>query len=108
MLRAGVELPETFQNVPELRPGLQLYIEAFFELDSERTHGDTLNPIPSSKIREYARDYELDEEQAEDLLFHIRGMDTDHLKRLGKRLKEKQKHGPNTKSPSKPPRQNRR
>lgn len=101
-------MPESFTNAPELRPGLQLYIEAFFELDSERTHNETLNPIPSSKIREYAVYYELDEEQTEDLLFLIRRMDSEHLKRLGKRLKEKQKHGPNTKKPSRPPRQSRR
>jgi len=108
MLREGKEAPEAFVNAPELRPGLQLYLEAFFELDSERTHNDTLNPIPSSKIREYARDYEFDEEQSEDLLYFIRILDGEHLKRLGKRLKEKTKHGPNVAKSGRPPRKSRR
>ena len=104
MRRAGEKMPEAQTNMPELRLGLELYIEAFFELDSERTHGETLNPIPSSAIRLYARDYEYNERQAEDLMFFIREMDTAHLKRLGKKLKEKSKHGPNTVTPSRPPR----
>lgn len=81
--RSGRPIPDRIKNAPKLsRPGLQLYLDAFFELDSERSHSLSLTPIPGSCIRSYADYYEFDHEQAEDLLFLIREMDAENLQRL--------------------------
>lgn len=80
--RAGQPLPDRIANAPELRIGLQLYIQAFFDLDSERSHTMGLVSIPWSSINDYAKAFDFDEDQTEDLFFLIRKMDNAHLKRL--------------------------
>lgn len=102
MLRDGKKPPDAFANVPELRVGLQLYLEAFFDLDSERTGGEGLAPIPWTSIKDYAKAYEFDEEQTEDLFFFIRQMDVEHRKRMASKLKAKFKDGPNPAKSSRP------
>ncbi|QDP56587.1 MAG: hypothetical protein GOVbin2380_22 [Prokaryotic dsDNA virus sp.] len=84
-MRAGEQMPERIANAPELKPGLQLYLQAFFDLDAERTHALSLTPIPWTSIKAYAEFYALDLEQTEDLLFLIRRMDNAHLQRLAKK-----------------------
>ncbi len=84
-LRAGAPLPERIANAPELKTGLQIYIQAFFDLDSERTHSLALTPIPWTAINAYANAYRFDEEQHEDLQFLIRKIDNAHLERLRKK-----------------------
>jgi len=84
-MRAGAPLPERIANAPELLPGLQVYLQAFFDLDAERTHALSLTPIPWTSIRAYADAYAFDEEQTEDLLYLVRKMDDAHLKRLSKK-----------------------
>lgn len=85
--RAGVPIPDVILNKPELYVGLQLYLDAFFELDSERNHGQGVMAIPLSRVRDYANAHEFDEEQTADLIYFIRIMDTDHLKRLTEKHK---------------------
>lgn len=86
---------------PELRVGLQFYLEAFFDLDSDRQHGKSLGPIPWKSIKGYAEAFELDEEQTADLFFFLRQMDTDHLKRIAAKRKDRAKNGPNAARPVK-------
>jgi hypothetical protein len=86
-LRLGEPIPDKIANAPELRLGLQLFIDAFFDLDSERTHGDNLALIPWRSIREYALAFDFDEEQTADLFYFVRKMDSDHLKRLAAKRK---------------------
>lgn len=93
MFRDGRNVPDSMTNAPELRIGLQFYIEAFFDLDSERSHGESLSPIPWGKIKDYAQAYECDEEQTADLIYLVKQMDADHLKRLAAKMKAKTKHG---------------
>ena len=90
-MRAGQPLPERIANAPELEVGLQLYLQAFFDLDSERSHGNGLAPIPWTSIAAYARAFEFDEEQTEDLFFHVRRMDAEHLKRISAKIDSKAK-----------------
>lgn len=94
--RAGQPLPERIQNAPELRTGLQLYIQAFFDLDSERSHAMGLVAIPWSSINEYAKAFDFDDEQKDCLFFFIRRLDASHLKRL------EAKNKANDKKPSRP------
>lgn len=78
-------LPSNIQNAPILENGLQLYLQAFFDLDSERSHAFSLVRIPSSAIRAYAREMGLDYEQTELLKLYINEMDNAHLKKLSKK-----------------------
>ena len=75
-VQMGHPLPERIANSPELQIGLQLYLQAFLNLDSERTDG----PIPWSSIKDYAQAFEFDEEQSDDLFYFVRRMDNEYLK----------------------------
>lgn len=81
-MRAGQPLPVRIANAPELLDGLQLYIQAFFDLDCERSHAWAPTAIPWRSMAEYAKAFELDEEQTEDLFYFVKRMDSEHLKRL--------------------------
>ena len=85
-MRSGNPLPERIANAPELIVGLQLYLNAFFDLDCERSHAMAPTAIPWSSVSDYARAYEFSDEQTEDLHFFIRRMDMMHLKRLSKKM----------------------
>lgn len=67
--------------------GLDLYLHAFFDLDTERSHGDGLQRIPRSAIVDYAVHYDIVGEQREDLLFYVRKMDNAHLAVLAEKIK---------------------
>ncbi|MCW2763976.1 MAG: hypothetical protein JWR85_4177 [Marmoricola sp.] len=86
-MQSGQPLPDRIANAPELEIGLSLYLDAFFDLDSERSHAAGITAIPYSQIRDYANAYDFDAEQTSDLMFFIRNMDTDHMKRLGEKMK---------------------
>lgn len=81
----GLPLPDRIANAPKLITGLQLYLQAFFDLDSERSHGMGIAMIPWSCITNYAMAYEFSEEQTQDLIYFIRAMDGEHVKRLAKK-----------------------
>lgn len=81
-MRSGQELPDRIANAPSLRQGLWFYLQAFFDLDGERSHGMGLGRIPWSAVMAYADYYDLDEEQTELLLQFIRSMDAAHLKQV--------------------------
>lgn len=87
-MRAGQPLPNRIANAPELRNGLQLFIQAFFDLDSERSHAWAPVAIPWTSIMSYARAFDFDEEQTEDLFYLIKQMDAEHLKRLQAQMKK--------------------
>lgn len=81
-IRSGQQVPDRIANAPELNLGLLFYLQAFFDLDAERSQGFSRGRIPWSRIAEYAKYYELDNDQTDCLLCFIRAMDTAHLKRL--------------------------
>lgn len=81
-IRAGEPIPERIQNAPVLTEGLQLYLDAFFDLDSERSHAVGITPIPWTSIRSYAEAYDFDEDQTEDCFFFVKRMDAENMKRL--------------------------
>lgn len=81
-VREGKPIPERIQNAPELQTGLGLYLEAFLDLDSERSNAFGPGRIPLSKIFEYAACYQFDTEQTEDLVYLIREIDKAHVAKL--------------------------
>lgn len=84
-MRFGQPIPDRILNAPELQNGLYLYLQAFFELDSERSHAFGARPIPWSSIKDYAAAFNFDECQTDDLFYFIRQMDNEHLKKLQKK-----------------------
>lgn len=95
MIRDGVAIPDKIKNKPKINTALSLYYEAFYDLDTERSHGMGLTSIPWSAIVFYASHYELN---TDELLYFIRKMDTAHLERLAREMKS----GSNFTKPSKP------
>jgi len=81
-MRLGHGMPDRIANAPELQIGLQLYWQAFFDLDSERTHANAPTPIPWTAIKQYCVAQDLDDEQTEDMFYFIKAMDAANLKRL--------------------------
>lgn len=80
-LQAGAPLPDRIKNAPELKLGLELYLNAFFDLDAERPSSFDIGSIPWSKMKDYACFYDFDEDQTEDLIFFIKRMDAAYIKR---------------------------
>lgn len=85
--RSGQAIPDRLINSPELQVGLEIYLTAFFELDSERQAGFAVGPIPWSRIREYALAYKFNEESTEDLFYYMKALDNSHMKRLAEKGK---------------------
>jgi hypothetical protein len=80
--RSGRSPPEPLLNKPVLDQGLRVYLDAFYDLNSERHHGMGYMRIPHSKIREYGVFYGYDEEQLYNLLLYIPRMDNAFIKVL--------------------------
>ena len=81
-------LPDRIQNAPDLFLGLELFFNAFVELNTCRSTGWSAGPIPSWCIDEFADRSELNEEETEDLHYHIRMMDAAFLKYTARKNKE--------------------
>lgn len=79
MERDGHKVPEVISQVPKVPIGLLCYLDAFHELDTERSHGMSLVRIPWSSVVAYGDRYGFD---IEELVFFIRRMDDAHLERL--------------------------
>lgn len=80
--RSGRTPPEPLLHKPLLDMGLKMYLDAFYDLNTERHHGMGYMRIPHSKIREHGLFYGFDEEQMHNLLFYITHMDTAFIKAL--------------------------
>ena len=72
-------MPDAIRDAPELRQGLELFYEAFWELSSCRSVGMAMSQIPWLAINTYANHLEIYGEQRQDLYYHIRNMDEAYL-----------------------------
>lgn len=88
-VRTGQPIPDRIRFKPKLLPGLDLYLQAFYALDSERPIG-MMSPgrIPWSKVYQYASVYKFSPEQFDDLTFYISALDEAHLDRIRAMSKE--------------------
>jgi hypothetical protein len=66
---------------------LQLYYQAFWDLNSSRNFysGGGAGPVPWHVIREYAREHDLSRDQALDLHFHMANLDHIMIEHLRKK-----------------------
>lgn len=81
-------LPERIANAPDLLTGLELFFEAFIELNTCRMVGWGPGPIPFTAIADYAAFLGLTVEETEDLFYHVRKMDEAFLKWNARKSKE--------------------
>lgn len=88
-MRLGEPLPERIQNAPILASGSDFYIEAFFDLGSERQIGFGEGPIPTTAVLRYAKHYEMTSDEEADLLFFIKELDACYLKYQNKKNEKK-------------------
>lgn len=84
MQRDGLAVPQDLSKKVSLRANLIGYLDAFYDLDTERHHGNGLMRIPWSKIVQYAEFYDMD---VEETVFFIRKMDDAHISHLAKEAK---------------------
>lgn len=81
--RLGKPTPSRFVDKPVLFHGANLYLQAFFDLDSERSQGyGTVGRIPWSAIQHYVTVVGLSYEQECNLHFLIKRMDAAHMERI--------------------------
>lgn len=85
--RQGLPIPDRIKNAPDLELGLELYYGAFFDLTSCRNAlHNTEGPVPWDKVRLWAYENELDDEQTGDLHFYLGMMDEAYLKFKAKKM----------------------
>lgn len=84
-MRRGLPLPDKIQNAPELEPGLELYLRAFYELDSCRSVGMGEGPIPWTAMEQWATSLGMDEEEREDVHYLVRRLDNAFLEHQAKK-----------------------
>lgn len=80
MRRDGVAIPEHIQKQPTLQANLVCYLDAFYDLDTERSHAQGLTRIPWSAIMRYGEFYSYHD--LDELLFFIRRMDDALLEQM--------------------------
>ena len=68
-------LPDWYLEEPQLLPGEDVYLSAFFSLSTERQLGWSTGPIPDSKIFEYGERLGFDEAMIDLLRSVIRHLD---------------------------------
>jgi hypothetical protein len=84
----GRPVPPAIANAPELLPGLQLYLVAFCDLETERPIGQFIpGPIPRSHVRAYARQLGLVGDDRAYFAEVIAALDDWHLKTMDERRK---------------------
>ena len=70
--RSGMPIPDRIANKPKLAWGLELYLNAFYELQFDRNDNEY---IPWSVIVNYASFNEFSKDQTESLIYFIRELD---------------------------------
>lgn len=80
---AGLPVPDYIRDKPKLRPGLEIYVEAYADLVTERPGGMAVMPIPWSAIHRYARANDFTGVLYDELLYFIRAVDNAKLEKVG-------------------------
>lgn len=72
-------LPDRIANAPQLEESLWFYMQAFFDLQSERSQGLGPGQIPWRAIVHYGEYYSLNFNEIEVLIGHVRSLDSASL-----------------------------
>jgi hypothetical protein len=90
----GLPIPDAIADPPELDPGLQWYLSAFFELSTDRSMGFGPGPIPGMAIRDFAKWYQVTADEFDDFVYLIRELDAEWLDWTAKQSEKKSKAKP--------------
>lgn len=75
-MRQGMPIPKRIQNAPVLLMGLEVFLVGFLDLTGSRQLGmGGSGPIPWAAVREYCLLTDLDEDQMDDMHYHIGRLD---------------------------------
>lgn len=87
-IRMGQPIPDRIANAPELLHGLSLYMNAFHDLDTERSNnGFSIGRIPWSKCILYADVNGFDKRQQQFLVYFVKLLDSVYIKHFSKDTK---------------------
>ena len=78
-------IPDVIKNAPEIPLGLELFYNAFSELNSSRQFGFSEGPIPWKAVHDYCCANEICGEQKDDLFFYVAELDDEYLSILKER-----------------------
>ncbi len=70
--------------------GSQLFMTAFHALTSSRSHGLEMGPIPWGAIQDWCDRNDIEGEQREDVMYHVRSLDNAYLEECRKKAKQKE------------------
>ena len=87
----GRKLPDWCSEVPEIQPGEELYLKAFWILSSCRPTGFSLGLIPWTAIELYTSKLNLDEDIKELTIKVVMALDQFYVKDENERLEKKNK-----------------
>ena len=79
-LRSGQPIPKKIREAPDFPLGLELFYLSWEELSTCRSSGFGLGPIPWLAVNDYCLTYEIEDDQREDMFYHVRQLDDAYLK----------------------------
>jgi hypothetical protein len=94
-IRFGEPIPDRIANAPDLEYGLVFYLKAWTDLNADRSFGMSVGPIPTIAILNYAKHYQLSEDETERTLKILRYVDNEYLNKINS---ESKSSGGNTKN----------
>ena len=84
--RFNEPIPDRIKNKPRLGLGLDIYLDAFFDLENDRNWilGTTAHPLPIAwgTLIQYAEMYELTGIMREELIYFVRALDNAYIAHL--------------------------
>ena len=81
---------------PKLAIGLGFYLDAFWDLCTERVYSEVIVNLSWSKIQQYADHYEMDFEDAEQFHYIIKKIDNAYVKQMRENGKQSDGSGKTT------------
>ena len=77
--RSKTPVPDRIKNKPVLRLGLGLFLQAFWDLNSERSVGEITGSIPWSSVVFYCEYHGFEYHESEELLYFVKRLDEAYL-----------------------------
>lgn len=90
-LRDKRALPDFIENAPTLTNGLELFFNAFLDLENDRAVGFGIGPISWQVINEYCVVNDILDDQRHEMFYHIRKMDSVYIELMTEKSKSKTK-----------------
>lgn len=77
--QAGEPIPDVIRDAPEPLPGLELYLDAYWEVQGDRPSGWSPGRIPWSTIVKFCEQHDLSGEQQDRMVYFFNRMDDAYL-----------------------------